>query len=120
MLCGCSASPGGGTGCGVGVQNIIPVHDVMNESMEDTTLTSKIILWSPKQKVEPKGLVLLADEDLPVKRTINQVSTHIFSDVYYRRIRSNPAGRTVETDIGVDIVHEETYFSNDSIIAILL
>lgn len=30
-------------------------------------LTSKIILCSPKQKVEPKGLVLLADEDLQHK-----------------------------------------------------
>lgn len=27
-------------------------------------VTSKIILCSPKQKVEPNGLVLLADEDL--------------------------------------------------------
>lgn len=35
-------------------------------------LTSKIILCSPKQKVEPKGLVLLADEDLS-----NTTHTHM-------------------------------------------
>lgn len=34
-------------------------------NIEQSALTSKIILRSPKQKVEPKGLVLLADEDLP-------------------------------------------------------
>lgn len=34
-----------------------------------SVLTSKIILCSPKQKVEPKGLVLLADEDLRKNKT---------------------------------------------------
>lgn len=31
---------------------------------QQALLTSKIILWRPKQKVDPKGLVLLAEEDL--------------------------------------------------------
>ena len=40
------------------------------------TLTSKIILCSPKQKVDPKGLVLLAEDDLPIERTLDEITTH--------------------------------------------
>lgn len=34
------------------------------QTQQKQELTSKIILCSPKQKVEPNGLVLLADDDL--------------------------------------------------------
>lgn len=66
MLCGCSASP---------VKGVLERTVIFNVNTHSGririvgllligVLTSKIILCSPKQNVEPNGLVLLADEDL--------------------------------------------------------
>lgn len=60
MRCGCSASPAE-TG-----DRTLRAGRFKRSGPDGLQpgLTSKIILCSPKQKVEPKGLVLLADEDL--------------------------------------------------------